>query len=167
MKVVVLSGSDPKVREGLLESLVTEFARRGVRVSVAVRMPEGFDMDKPGKDSFEHRQAGAREVVLASSERWALMGARPAPTDDGLAGLAARLSDTDLLIADGFEDRGFPRLRVLDPDNDPCPEPDQDVMAFALSRPSDRDLRRPTFQLDDGTGIASFILEHCDLAAAD
>jgi molybdopterin-guanine dinucleotide biosynthesis protein B len=59
MKVFVLSGSDPKVRENLLESLVTEFTRRRIRVSVAVRMPEGFDMDKPGKDSFEERTVGA------------------------------------------------------------------------------------------------------------
>jgi molybdopterin-guanine dinucleotide biosynthesis protein MobB len=167
MKIFVLSGSEPKVRENLLESLVTEFTRRRIRVSVAVRMPEGFDMDKPGKDSFEHRQAGAREVVLASSERWALMGARPAQADDGLEGLAARLRDTDLLIADGFEERGYPRLRVLDPEDALLPEPDPDLVAFVLSGANDRGLGHPTFQLDDGAGIASFILRRCGLAAAD
>lgn len=167
MKIFVLSGSDPKVRERLLESLVTEFAQRRVRVSVAVRMPEGFDMDKPGKDSFEHRQAGAREVVLASSDRWALMGARPAPSDNGLAALATRLSDTDLLIADGFQEKGYPHLRVLDPDGALVPEPDPDLIAYAVSDPDDWDLMHPTFHLDDGPGIASFILSRCGLAVAN
>jgi molybdopterin-guanine dinucleotide biosynthesis protein B len=115
MKIFALSGPDPKIRERLLESLVAELARRGVKVSVAVRMPEGFDMDKPGKDSFEHRRAGAREVVLASSERWALMAERPADPHGYLEILAARLSRAELLIADGFEENGHSRLLVLDP----------------------------------------------------
>jgi molybdopterin-guanine dinucleotide biosynthesis protein B len=167
MKIFALSGSDPKTRERLLESLVAEFAHRGIRVSVAVRMPEGFDMDKPGKDSFEHRQAGAREVVLASSERWALMAERPADPDGCLEALAARLTGAELLLADGFEESGHPRLRVLDPADAPEPEPDPDVIAYALSAHCERPLSRPAFQLDDGAGIASLILECCGVVAKD
>jgi molybdopterin-guanine dinucleotide biosynthesis protein B len=167
MKIFALSGSDPKIRERLLESLVAELARRGVKVSVVVRMPEGFDMDKPGKDSFEHRRAGAREVVLASSERWALMAERPADPHGCLETLAARLSCAELLIADGFEENGHSRLLVLDQAAEVPAEPGPDVVAYALSSPPARAIGRPAFQLDDGAGIASFILAHCGLAAEE
>jgi molybdopterin-guanine dinucleotide biosynthesis protein B len=167
MKIFTLSGPDPKIRERLLELLVAELAGRGVKVSVAIRMPEGFDMDKPGKDSFEHRRAGAREVVLASSERWALMGERPADTHGCLETLAARLSCAELLIADGFEENGHSRLLVLDQVAEVPAEPDPDVVAYALCSPPAQGTDRPAFQLDDGAGIASFILAHCGLTAGE
>ena len=165
MKILVISGSDPKARERLLETLVAELDRQGIKVSVAVRMPEGFDMDRPGKDSFEHRRAGAHEVVLASSERWALMGERPPRDDQGLEALATRLSDVDLLIADGFESGGHPSLRILEAGE--APGRNRDTVAYALAAPHEGALDHPAFQLDDSGGIASFILARCGLSAGE
>ncbi len=73
MKVVGFAGYSGSGKTTLIERLIPELRRRGQRVSVVKHARHGFDMDRPGKDTFRHREAGAFEVVVASNERLALL----------------------------------------------------------------------------------------------
>ena len=85
---------------------------QGLRVSTIKHAHHGFDVDKPGKDSWEHRQAGATEVLVASSARFALMHELRGEPEPSLADLLARLSPIDLVIVEGFKRDGHPKIEV-------------------------------------------------------
>ena len=103
MKIYGIVGWKNAGKTGLMERLVTEITSRGSTVSTIKHAHHNFDVDQPGKDSYRHRAAGAREVLLASANRVALMqelrGAREPPLD----ALLARLSPVDLVLVEGYK----------------------------------------------------------------
>ena len=112
MKVWGVTGWKNAGKTHLVARLVTEFAGRGLTVSTIKHAHRGFDIDKPGTDSARHRGAGAREVLISSDHRWALMhelGDAPEPTLDDLV---ARLSPADLVLVEGFKTAPHPKVEA-------------------------------------------------------
>jgi molybdopterin-guanine dinucleotide biosynthesis protein B len=161
-KVIGLSGGDSAIRQDLVEVLVAELTRMDLKVSVALRMTDDFEIDKPGKDSYEHRRAGAREVVLASSERWAIMSECGSVGAIRLQSLMSRTADPDLLIAVGFDDDDHPRLFIVKPGEDPNDVvlSNRNVVACLSNGSEVRSFSRPVFRLDDTRAIAAFIVSY-------
>src|SRR6266571_4125142 len=96
MRIFGLAGWSGSGKTTLMTALIPEFVSRGVTVSTVKHAHHAFDIDRPGKDSWRHRQAGAREVMVASTRRWALMHElrdSPEPSLDELAARMAQLSD--------------------------------------------------------------------------
>jgi molybdopterin-guanine dinucleotide biosynthesis protein B len=114
MKVLGLTGWSGSGKTTLLTALIPHFIGRGLSVSTIKHAFHGFDLDQPGKDSWRHRQAGAREVMVASSVRWALMhevqGEEPALPD-----LLRRLAPVDLVVVEGFKANPHPKIEVHRP----------------------------------------------------
>jgi len=79
-------------------------------VSTIKRAPDGFDLDQPGKTSYERREAGCREVMLVGDRRLALMSEFRREPERSLADLAARLLPVDIVIAEGFRDAVVPTV---------------------------------------------------------
>ena len=167
MKLLSLAGADRETREVLLLALIRELTGAELRVSAAVRMSDGFEVDRPGKDSYEHRQAGAREVVLASGERWALMGDCSDDRGPREPELLNRLADADLVIAEGFDDEPIPCLYLIDStaESSHGPVPKGPVLAHVGRNASVPAAGPPTFALDDIKSIATFIIERYSLSA--
>jgi molybdopterin-guanine dinucleotide biosynthesis protein B len=156
MHIFNLTGAESETRNELLVRLVAVLSQRGLRVSTALAMPGGFDLDKPGKDSYEHRRAGAREVALASEQRWALMSERAGTPDHekGPASSLSRMSDeVDVLLLSGFTRVAAQPIVVRDP-NDGEMAVDQDGHLE----------HGPEFGLDEAQAIAAFILDSTGLA---
>ena len=109
MRVIGLAGWSGAGKTTLLVALIPEFARRGLVVSTVKHAHHAFDVDIPGKDSHAHREAGAREVLIASRRRFALMRGW---IDGGI------ITPRDLVGPDGLHmtDRGYGLLAraVLD-----------------------------------------------------
>jgi molybdopterin-guanine dinucleotide biosynthesis protein B len=141
----------------LTERLVTEFVRRGWRVSTIKHAHHGFDIDRPGKDSHRHRIAGAREVLVASPDRWALLhehsGAEPALTE-----LLARLAPVDLVLVEGFKHDRIAKIEVHRPalGREPLWPADPDVVAVA-SDAALADCGRCVLPLGDPAAIAAWL----------
>lgn len=97
----------------LLTRLIPCLTARGLRVSTIKHAHKGFDIDRPGKDSYQHRAAGAAEVLVASPQRWALLHENPpdAPEPE-LADLLTRLTPVDLVLVEGFKRDPHPKLEV-------------------------------------------------------
>jgi molybdopterin-guanine dinucleotide biosynthesis adapter protein len=157
LKVIGIVGWSGSGKTTLLASLIPLLRVRGLTVSTVKHAHHGFDMDRPGKDSYRHREAGAREVLVAGGTRWALLhevvGAEP-----GLPELLTRLEPVDLVLVEGFKGHPFPKLEVHRPAlGKPPIWPDQpDIVAIAADAPVHAD--RPLLPLNDPATIAAWIL---------
>ena len=76
-RVVGFIGYSNTGKTTLIEKLIPIFTSRGLRVAAIKHAHHGFDMDRPGKDSYRYRQAGAGQVLIATEQRWALLTETP------------------------------------------------------------------------------------------
>ena len=132
--------------------MATELTRtltgRGRRVAVVAASAGPLGIDTPGKDSYEHAAAGARDVVVVSGRRWARIHRSEAPAPPGLAALAALAEDADVVLALGFDDEATPRLTL-----ERAPEGEAGAGLRVLAE----DGRGPGFHLDNPEAIADLI----------
>ena len=98
----------------LIVALLPLLRASGLAVSTIKHAHHGFDMDQPGKDSHRHRLAGAREVLIASSRRWALLHEAEEP-EPALPDLLARMARVDLVLVEGFKSHPYPKMEVFRP----------------------------------------------------
>lgn len=113
MRVIGLAGWSGAGKTTLLARLIPELNRRGLSVSTVKHAHHAFEIDRPGKDSFEHRRAGASEVLIASSRRWALLRELRGEPEPSLADLLRRLSPAGLVIVEGFKAEAHPKIEVF------------------------------------------------------
>src|SRR5246127_5740270 len=112
MRVIGLAGWSGAGKTTLLRKLIPELSGRGLLVSTLKHAHHSFDVDQPGKDSWQHRQAGAREVMVASGRRWALMHELRGAAEPSLDELLARMTPVDLLLVEGFKHHDHPKIEV-------------------------------------------------------
>ncbi len=140
----------------LLTAILPLLRARGLRVSTVKHTHHGFDMDRPGKDSFRHREAGAHEVMIASSARWALLH-EVEGTEPPLPELLARLDPVDLVLVEGFKSHPFPKLEVHRPALAKAPLWPHDPTVLAVA--ADCELRAPVpvLPLDRPATVAEWV----------
>ena len=166
MKVLGIAGYSGSGKTTLIEKVVPLLVREGLRVSLIKHAHHEFDVDHPGKDSYRHRHAGCSEVLVSSSNRWALIhelrGAAEPTLDDQLK----QLSRCDLVIVEGYKSAAIPKLEVHRRGNDtPLLHPDDPhVVAIATDEPLATNL--PQFALDDAAAVSRFIIHHLGLDRA-
>jgi len=164
MRVLGLVGWSGSGKTTLLVALLPLLRRQGLRVSTVKHAHAGFDMDRPGKDSHRHREAGAHEVLVAGAGRWALLheivGDEPT-----LPELLARLDPVDLVLVEGFKTHRFPKLEVYRRSlGKPPIWPSQpDVVAVATDDP-DLACGRTVLRLNAPDEIADWLLGFMDAA---
>jgi molybdopterin-guanine dinucleotide biosynthesis protein B len=167
MRIFGLAGWSGSGKTSLLVRLLPELNRRGLSVSTVKHAHHGFDVDQPGKDSWEHRNAGAVEVMVSSERRWALMHERRGAPEASLDALLAHMTPVDLVIVEGYKAHPHPKLEVHRVSiGKPllCRE-DPSVVAIAADCAVEG-LKIPQLRLDDTPAIAAFIVGHFHLAAA-
>ncbi|MBI2278223.1 MAG: molybdopterin-guanine dinucleotide biosynthesis protein B [Dechloromonas sp.] len=158
MKVFGIAGYSGSGKTTLLEKLIPQLTGRGLKVSVIKHAHHGFDIDRPGKDSYRHREAGASEVLLSCNDRWALMHERRADSDVTLNELLGRLAPCDLVLIEGFKQEPVPKLEVYRPENGKPPLfPERDDIV-AVATDAEIVTTLPTLPLNDMAAIASFII---------
>jgi molybdopterin-guanine dinucleotide biosynthesis protein B len=130
-----------------------------VTVSTVKHTHHGFDMDRPGKDSYRHRQAGAHEVLVAAGRRWVLLHENDGP-EPPLPILLERMEKVDLVLVEGFKSHPFPKLEVYRPSlgKPPIWPAQADVVAVASDAPMP-DCPRTVLPLGDPGAVTEFVLE--------
>jgi molybdopterin-guanine dinucleotide biosynthesis protein B len=158
MRIFGLAGWSGSGKTTLLTILIPELVRRGVTVSTIKHAHHEFDIDKPGKDSWLHRQAGASEVMVASSRRFALMHELREAPEPSLAELMTRMAPVDLLLVEGFKQDSHPKLEVHRPSiGKPFLYP-EDPHILAIASDETLVVPLPLMLLKDAVAIADFIL---------
>ena len=157
MKVLGVIGWSGSGKTTLLEAVLPLLRVRGLAVSTIKHAHHGFDMDRPGKDSFRHRAAGAQEVLVATGARWALLHevSGPEPT---LPELLTRLAPVDLVLVEGFKTHKFAKLEVHRPalGKPPIWPQETEVVAVASDQALDVD-GRTLLPLNDPPAVAAWI----------
>ncbi len=149
----------------LLVKLLPILTARGVRVAVVKHAHHSFDIDHPGKDSYEIRMAGASQMLISSKDRWALMVEREAEeADSDLEELMQHLdhSKLDLILVEGFKPASMPKIELNRPSlrKPILHENDPDVIAIATDEADKFDVSLPLLDIADADAIADFIIRY-------
>lgn len=169
MKVFGFAGWSGSGKTTLLEKLIPCFTARGLRVAVIKHAHHGFDLDRPGKDSFRHREAGASQVLMLSSERWVLMNELRGAPEPSLDEQLRLLAPADLVLIEGYKAAAVPKLEIhrpalgkppLWPENPHIIAVASDVAASTFAQPCSL----PLLPLNEPEQLASFILDYLERA---
>jgi molybdopterin-guanine dinucleotide biosynthesis protein B len=164
MKIFGLAGWSGSGKTTLMVRLLPEIVGRGHTVSTIKHAHHSFEIDTPGKDSFEHRGAGATEVMITGGMRWALMHENRDAGEPVIEDLLRHMTPVDLLMVEGFKTYDHPKLEVhRQATGKPliCLE-DSRIVAVA-SDGAVEGLAIPMLDLNDIPAIADFILEYSGL----
>ena len=159
MRLLGFIGSSGSGKTTLIETILPLLRGRGLRVSALKHAHHGFDIDRPGKDSFRYREAGAEEVMLVAEGRWALL--REAPEEMSLEALAGRMAPVDIVLVEGFKLARIPKIEVYRPSlGKPAFFPgDPGIVAVASDGRIDAG-GRAVLPLDEPGLVVEFILSH-------
>jgi molybdopterin-guanine dinucleotide biosynthesis protein B len=159
MRIIGLAGWSGSGKTTLVTAVIPVLVKRGLRVATVKHAHHEFDTDQPGKDSWLHRHAGASEVAIVSSRRWAIVHELGAEPETPLAELLAKLSPVDLVIVEGFKRHSHPKLEVYRAAvGKPLLHPDDDcIVAVATDGPL-AEAQVPVLMLDDIDGVANVLL---------
>lgn len=172
MKVFGIVGTKNSGKTTLTALLVKHLSARGFTVSTAKHSHHSFDIDHQGTDTYQHREAGAKEVLISSSKRWALMHETQHPLSNEdepcLEQLIANLSPVDLLLVEGFKQANHPKLQCLRKGiaddlltDDTSSLSASNIIALASDSPEDFSQQSlPVFNVDNINTIADFIINY-------
>jgi molybdopterin-guanine dinucleotide biosynthesis adapter protein len=152
----------------LLIKLLPLLKQHGLRVGLIKHTHHSFEIDYPGKDSYELRKAGASQVLIGSKQRWALMVESDSAQGSTLTDLRQYLHQDrlDLILVEGFKLDGIPKIEIHRPSlskpllfsNDPA------FIAIATDAPLALPVTLPLLDLNQPRAIADFIINYCFIA---
>ncbi|MEL6167066.1 MAG: molybdopterin-guanine dinucleotide biosynthesis protein B [Pseudomonadota bacterium] len=157
MKVWGVTGWKNSGKTGLVERLVATFTERGLTVSTLKHAHHEFDVDQPGRDSHRHREAGAREVLVASDARLALIRENRGEDPPSFEDLLGRLGPADLILFEGFKTAPHPKIECWRGNDFGPLRAGQDPTIKAVAADRALDAAVPVLPLSDTRTIAAFI----------
>ncbi|WP_395300988.1 molybdopterin-guanine dinucleotide biosynthesis protein MobB [Enterobacter sp. ECC-175] len=160
--VLAISAWSGTGKTTLLKKLIPALCVRGLRPGLIKHTHHNMDVDKPGKDSFELRKAGAAQTMVASSQRWALMTETPDEMPLDLNYLVSRMdhSTLDLVLVEGFKHETVPKILLFRSDaGHDARELTLDEHVIAVASDVVLPLEVPMLDLNDVDEIAEFIVK--------
>jgi molybdopterin-guanine dinucleotide biosynthesis protein B len=159
MRIIGLAGWSGSGKTTLLAKLIPVLNARGLKVSTIKHAHHNFDLDKPGKDSYVHREAGATEVFISSARRWAQLHELADEEELHLRDIIRRMSPVDLVIVEGFKRETHPKIEIYRAAvGKPLLQPGDDwIVAIASDAPVPQ-AKVPVLDLDNIETIADALL---------
>jgi molybdopterin-guanine dinucleotide biosynthesis protein B len=157
--ILSIVGKSESGKTTLIEKLVPELVRRGYRIATIKHDVHGFDIDREGKDSWRHKQAGAHTVVISSP--WKLAMIRDVDHDAELPELREQyIRDVDLILTEGFKRNNQPKIEVFREEvhQELLCRKEDNLVAIASNRRFDVGV--PCFDLNDAHGLVDLIEDH-------
>ncbi len=154
--ILSIVGKSDSGKTTFIEKLIPELTRRGYCIATVKHDIHGFEVDREGKDSWRHKQAGAHTVVISSPQKVALI--RDVEKDLTLAELREKLiQDVDLILSEGYKKDIQPKIEIFRKEKHRellCSKEDN---LIAIVSDKKFDMGVPCFSLDDIIGVADFI----------
>ncbi|MBB3773010.1 molybdopterin-guanine dinucleotide biosynthesis protein B [Angulomicrobium tetraedrale] len=158
MRLIGFAGWSGAGKTTLLARLIPVLVARGLTVSTIKHAHHNFDVDTPGKDSHTHRVVGAREVLVASANRWALMHELRGAPEPELPELLGHLAPVDLVLVEGFKRDHHPKIEIHRAEvGKPFIHPDDPhIVAIASDSPLPQ-VTLPVIDLNDAQAVADAV----------
>jgi len=167
MRAFGIAGWSGSGKTTVVTKLIPEMINRGYRVSTIKHTHHSFDIDKPGKDSYSHRLAGATEVLVGSSERkWALIHEDKTSSKEvvSIDNLISRMEKVDLVLVEGFKNLNHSKIEIFRKDlKKPTLFNNDNSIVAIISDCEIPEVNIPKFDPSDIKGIADFIVNQCGL----
>ena len=161
--IAILAGHSGSGKTTFLENLIPELKRRGLKVGTIKHDVHGFEMDKPGKDSWRHKQAGASVTVISSPYQIGMI--RDVNHDHQPDELLALFPGVDIILLEGFKRANKPKLEIFRADMQTEPLCTTDENLLALITDADVDVGVPRFATDAAHRVAEFLIQRFNLTA--
>ena len=164
MKTFGIVGWSGSGKTTLMRQLLPELIGRGFRVSTIKHTHHNFDIDKPGKDSYVHREAGAHEVLITGARRWAILHENRETLEPDIDILLTRLEAVNLVLIEGFKSHDHAKMEIYRPvlEKTLLAAEDTSIVAVASDEPVSID-GRVVLDLNNIPTIADFIVTYCGL----
>lgn len=159
--VIGIAGWKHSGKTTLVERLIAEFTRRGLKVATVKHAHHDFRIDDEATDSARHRRAGAAQVAIVSSSRWAIVTEPRDAAEPSLQDVLDKLEPCDLILVEGYKTAPIPKIEARRRQGRAGP-PLADAHPMVIAIASDHEIADstlPRFALDDITAIADFILK--------
>ena len=167
MRLIGLAGWSGSGKTTLITKVVPVLIGRGLTVSTLKHAHHGFDLDKPGKDSFMHRAAGASEVLISSAKRWAVLHELRDEQEWDMPALLGKMTPVDLVLVEGFKRENFPKIEVYRAGNGKSllHREDSYIVAVASDSPLP-EVTLPVIDLNDIGAVSDAVLKYAAPVAA-
>jgi molybdopterin-guanine dinucleotide biosynthesis protein B len=161
MRIMGLAGWSGAGKTTLVAKLIPAITARGLKVSTIKHAHHAFDVDRPGKDSYMHRMAGATEVLVSSQNRFALMHELRGAPELSLNELLSKLAPVDLVIVEGYKREPHPKLEIFRATvGKPLIHPEDPHVVAIASDCALPHARVPRVDIDDVDAIIDILLTH-------
>lgn len=159
--VIAVVGSSGTGKTSLLEKLLPALKERGLRIGTIKHDVHGFEMDKPGKDSWRHKRAGSSISIISSYNRIGMV--RDTDHDWNISELLTFFPDVHLILTEGYKSEKVPKLEVFRPEvnKDPVCRGDKNLIAMITDDPVD--LGVPIFGTEEIDALADFLADRLEL----
>jgi molybdopterin-guanine dinucleotide biosynthesis protein B len=158
--IVTVVGKSNAGKTTFLEKLIKELKNRNIKVGTIKHDVHGFDIDKPGKDTWRHAQAGADAVIISSPSKVAVI--KKMEHEMSLDQIAEFILDMDIILTEGYKRSAKPKIEIYRKAHSTellC-NPDE---LIALVSDADWNLDVPIFDLDDAVGVANLLQKKYNL----
>jgi molybdopterin-guanine dinucleotide biosynthesis protein MobB len=168
--VIGFAGYSGSGKTTVIRDLIPALKEKGVRPSVIKHAHHDFDIDYPGKDSYELRKAGAGQIIVGSAHRWAMITESGDGREPDLTEFLAQLNllSTDVILVEGFRDISFPKIEIFRTSEARSPFYKHDAYIIAIvsdaALPGDSEI--PVFGPENSADLADFVVDYCQATTA-
>ncbi len=159
--IVSFVGNSGSGKTTLLERLISQLTHKGLRVGTIKHDVHGFEMDKPGKDSWRHKQAGAVTTIISSPSQVGMV--MDVKCEKGPEDLLTLMSDLDLVLTEGYKTANLPKIEIFRSQITKAPLCRNDRNLIAYVSDEIIDFPVPRFSPDDIGGLTDFLISHFSL----
>mgnify|MGYP001970735325 CR=1 FL=1 len=131
---------------------------KGYKVGSIKHAHHDFDIDQTGTDSFKHREAGSKQVIISSSKRWAKIFENNNKNEKNLKELIEEFQDVDIVVVEGFKKENHPKIEIIGKNSQSINKEINNVIAIVSDEQYDTSI--PVFKKNDIKNIVEFIIKN-------
>ena len=156
-KIIGITGWKDVGKTYYASLIIKLLVKKGYQVGSIKHAHHDFDIDKPGTDSFKHREAGSNQVIVSSSKRWAKITENNNKNEKSLDELIQELQNVDVIVVEGFKKDNHPKIEILSKDLNNRNKETKNVIAIV----SDdlKDTITPVYKENDIENLVEFIIK--------
>ena len=156
-KIIGITGWKDVGKTHYASLIIKSLVKKGYKVGSIKHAHHDFDIDKPGTDSFKHREAGSSQAIISSAKRWAKITENNNENEKSLDELIQELQNVDVIVVEGFKKDNHPKIEILSKDLKNRNKETKNVIAIVSD--DFKDTITPVYKENDIENLVEFIIK--------